>query len=125
MSATTRWWWVRHAPVAQQGRRLYGQQDVPCAAIDTAQLIPLAAALPEDAVWVTSHLGRTRETAAALMTANGHAVKPEAEADLAEQDFGQWQGLTWDEIQARQPAASDAFWRHPAGSAPPKVSAAW
>ncbi len=119
MSATTRWWWVRHAPVAEQGRRLYGQQDVPCAAIDTAALGPLAAALPEDAAWVTSHLGRTRETARALITANGCAAQPATEDDLAEQDFGQWQGLTWDEIQERHAAASDAFWRDPARTPPP------
>ncbi len=119
VSEITRWWWVRHAPVAQQGRRLYGQQDVPCAAIDTAALGPLAAALPENAAWVTSHLSRTRETAAALITAQGSAAQPGTEDDLAEQDFGQWQGLTWDEIQQRHAAASEAFWRDPARIAPP------
>ena len=119
MSAITRWWWVRHAPVAGQGRRLYGQQDVPCAAIDTAALGPLANRLPEDAAWVTSRLSRTRETARALLSVNGHAAEFGAEEDLAEQDFGEWQGLTWDEIEARQPAASNAFWRDPVGSAPP------
>ena len=28
MSAATRWWWVRHAPVVEQAGRLYGQTDL-------------------------------------------------------------------------------------------------
>ncbi|MBV9587243.1 MAG: hypothetical protein JO213_20405, partial [Alphaproteobacteria bacterium] len=32
---TTRFWWVRHAPVAHEGR-IYGQKDMPCDCTDTA-----------------------------------------------------------------------------------------
>ena len=28
MSVTTRWWWIRHAPVPNPDHRLYGQSDV-------------------------------------------------------------------------------------------------
>ena len=71
--------------------------------------------LPEAAVWVSSPLGRAVQTAA---TMNGDA-RPILEAALAEQDFGAWQGKTWDEIKARQRAVHDAFWRDPTGTAPP------
>src|SRR5438094_128521 len=26
----TRWWWVRHAPVRDDGGNIYGQKDMPC-----------------------------------------------------------------------------------------------
>ena len=27
---TTRWWWVRHAPVREDGGNIYGQKDLGC-----------------------------------------------------------------------------------------------
>ena len=65
---TTRFWWVRHAPVAHEGR-IYGQKDMPCDCTDTAVFTGLARQLPRDAVWVTSHLRRTHETARAIVRA--------------------------------------------------------
>lgn len=54
MSTTTRWWWIRHAPVVEQVGRLYGQTDLACDTSDTAALKALAAILPKGALWVTS-----------------------------------------------------------------------
>src|SRR5215207_1170843 len=34
-ATTTRFWWVRHAPV-EHGGRIYGQKDMPCDCTDTA-----------------------------------------------------------------------------------------
>ena len=28
--ALTRWWWVRHAPVREDGGNIYGQSDIDC-----------------------------------------------------------------------------------------------
>ena len=41
------------------------------------------------------------------------------ERDLAEQAFGDWQGMTWDEIREAFGAEHAAFWRAPGDSAPP------
>ena len=75
--------------------------------------------LPADAVWVTSHLRRTTETARALAAAGIRAPAPLAEADLAEQHFGAWQGLTWDDIRSTDSAAHREVWRDPGRRAPP------
>ncbi|MCP5366268.1 MAG: histidine phosphatase family protein [Hyphomicrobiales bacterium] len=123
MSATTRWWWIRHAPVTGHDGRLYGALDVPCDTSDDASFAGLARNLPADAVWVTSHLSRARDTAAAIVAAeDGHllaAPEPLVEEDFGEQDFGAWQGLAWAEMETYDPAAYRAFWDNPAGSAPP------
>jgi hypothetical protein len=67
-ATTTRFWWVRHAPVDHDGR-IYGQKDMPCDCTDTAVFSGLARQLPREAAWVTSHLRRTHETARAIVHA--------------------------------------------------------
>jgi alpha-ribazole phosphatase len=89
----TRWWWVRHAPVPDNGR-IYGQRDLDCDCSNTAVFDALARELPRDAVWVTSHLARTRQTADAILRAMsaGQSVL-RTMPELAEQNLGDWQGL--------------------------------
>jgi alpha-ribazole phosphatase len=126
MTMDLRWWWVRHAPVVGHGGQLYGQRDVPCDTSDARAFEALASALPDGAVWVTSHLSRARDTAAAILSARaagapGGAVPAPSivEKDFSEQNFGDWAGHTWDEIAARHPAESERFWADPVGLAPP------
>jgi alpha-ribazole phosphatase len=122
--ATTRFWWVRHAPVAHGGR-IYGQADLSCDCSETTLFAGLAAQLPQEAVWVASHLRRTHETAAALVRAGltGPAVIPGLGiltlADLAEQHFGEWQSLTYDELSQSRNGAFHRFWHAPAHETPP------
>ena len=116
----TRWWWVRHAPVTDHGGRLYGRTDVPANTSERARFDALARALPQGAVWLTSNLLRTWQTADAIAEA-GHAM-PEriVEADLDEQDFGAWHGLTWSEVASeRGHALAHKFWVAPAHITPP------
>ena len=84
-------WWVRHGPVAHGGR-IYGQTDLACDCPETALFTGLAEKLPRNAVWVTSNLRRTQETAAAIACAGLRGSRPisglEAMPELAEQDFG-------------------------------------
>ena len=47
-ASTTRFWWVRHAPVDHDGR-IYGQKDMPCDCSDAAVFAGLARQLPRDA----------------------------------------------------------------------------
>jgi alpha-ribazole phosphatase len=114
-----RWWWVRHAPVVGHRGELNGQKDVPCDVSDARAFRALAAVLPADAVWVMSHLRRARDTAAAIQETARLSIPPIIEPDFSEQSFGDWAGSTWDEIAARDPAASERFWTDPIGRAPP------
>jgi len=118
---TTRWWWVRHAPVPVAGKVVYGRTDVDCDTSDTATFTAQAACLPEDAVLVTSGLSRAVRTLAAL-TAAGYACDPASaivEPAFEERYFGDWEGLTWDEIDALDPGAPLRFWEDPYGFRPP------
>lgn len=93
--------------------RLHGRHDGAPDLSDGAAIAALAAALPEGAHWVTSPLRRAVETATALAVA---AARPrpaaEREADLMEQDFGDWEGRPYDRIDP-------AFWDAPATNRPP------
>ncbi len=110
MFETTRWWWVRHAPTVGEPGRIYGRSDV---AADLSDRAALAAALPRDADWLASPLERAAATAEALLAAAGvSGFEPRLEPDLAEQDFGAWEGRRYDDIDP-------GFWDAPATNRPP------
>lgn len=114
----TRWWWVRHAPVVDAHLlRLSGQDDVAADVSDAQAFKTLAARLPLDAVWLTTHLQRTGQTAEALWQAGAPSVAPLVEPAFAEQAFGDWTGCTWAELGDRDDAR--AFWDAPDAVAPP------
>ncbi len=115
----TRWWWVRHAPVTGQDGRIYGNRDVPCDCSDAAVFRGLAGQLPDQAAWVVTPLGRTRQTAEAIV--NQHPADPEFEVEphLAEQNFGDWQGLTYAELDQQHERGWHRFWLAPAEETPP------
>jgi alpha-ribazole phosphatase len=123
VTVTTRWWWIRHAPVDNPEHRLYGQSDLEADTSDTGALRKLAAALPGDTVWLTSHLQRTRQTAEAVRPhyeALGKDAPPIAELpEIAEQDFGTWQGMTVGELKTHLGAAFAGFWHAPGEAEPP------
>ncbi len=115
---TTRWWWVRHAPVVGHGGAISGNTEVACDTSDGESFGALARRLPAEALWVTSHLGRARETAAAIAAARDDAtVAPLVERDFGEQDFGHWQGRTHAELE--DDGVYHKFWAAPAHHAPP------
>ncbi len=109
-----RWWWVRHGPTRQKA--LAGWRDVPADLSDTPRLERLAAALPEGAPVISSDLARAVATADAI--AGPRPRLPHAPA-LREIHFGEWEGLTHDEIAARDPALSRRYWEEPGEIAPP------
>ena len=115
----TSWWWVRHAPVTTHRGRLYGQTDVPANTEDLAAFEGLAQQLPAGALWVASHLQRTHQTASAIVEAGHAADAPLIEEDLAEQSFGDWQGLSYAEVEAERAGAGHPFWIAPADFAAP------
>lgn len=110
----TRWWWVRHAPVREDGGRIYGQTDIGCDCSDHVVFGAVARILPRTAIWYASNLKRTHQTAAALWQA-GYPQPPDVshEAAFAEQHLGMWQGLNRAEFFAARPAAVGSYWFAP------------
>jgi len=118
---TTRWWWIRHAPVDNPDRVIYGHNPVRANVSDRARFADLAQAMPEPAVWLLTTLIRTHDTASALAEALIEAGRcapalDQEEAALAEQDFGDWTGLSHGEINRRFP--TERFWLAPAHERP-------
>jgi alpha-ribazole phosphatase len=121
-SSQTRWWWVRHAPVPDGGK-IYGQSDLDCDCTDGEIFSVLARELPQGAVWVTSNLARTHQTAAAILEAavdgrHGGSV-PIAIPDLAEQHLGEWQGMDRKPFYAERKVGTHTLWFGPAEERPP------
>lgn len=97
----TRFWWIRHAHVPAVTDRMYGSLDLDCDTDDPPLFEGIATRLPKDAAWVTSPLKRTRQTADALIAAG--APEPTViaqDADIAEMDFGDYNGMTYVELFA-------------------------
>ncbi len=93
---------VRHGEtVGESSIRYYGATDVPLSDLGREQMRQARFALPGDGfpLLVTSPLSRAWESA--------RIVFPQAPArlldELREIDFGDWEGLTADEIRARDP----------------------
>ena len=116
----TRWWWIRHAPVLDMDGKLYGASDVSCDTKNLKAFKKLARELPADALWITTHLIRTHQTAEAIREAGLNFSLPIIESLLGEQNFGAWQGLSWYEMEQRNPELYKRFWKRPARNRPPK-----
>ena len=120
-TVVTRWWWVRHAPVTDHRGRLYGRTNVPADTSERARFDALAQALPAGAVWLTSDLLRTHQTADAIADAGHPVPQRDIEPDLDEQDFGAWHGLTWNEVASeRGHGLAHKYWVAPAHITPPE-----
>ena len=110
----TRWWWVRHAPVREDGGCIYGQKDIGCDTSDREVFEAVAKILPRDAVWFSSNLKRTHQTADAIW-ATGFP-KPAGmtqDAAFAEQNLGEWQGLNRAAFFASRPIQVGSYWFAP------------
>ena len=129
MTITTRWWWIRHAPVINPSGRIYGQRDVPADTSNIAAFTALAERVPADALWLATPLSRTQATAAAIHAAmNGDPPQPRIEPAFIEQSFGDWQGMAYEDIGAYgrvRPGTKGIgieghrFWLAPAHETPP------
>ena len=116
----TRFWLIRHAVVPNLEKKIYGATDPACDTSNRALMEGAARQLPRDAVWVTSHLQRTRQTADALLeTGELRPVLRLEEADLGEQNFGDLQGKTWEELEREPDFNTSDYWRIPGEVVPP------
>ncbi len=100
----TRWWWVRHAPVRSDGGNIYGQKDIECDCSDREVFEAVAKILPRNAVWYSSNLKRTHQTAEAIWaTGFPKPANMTQEISFAEQNLGKWQGMNRKEFIASLP----------------------
>lgn len=116
----TRWWWIRHAPVPDGGC-IYGQRDLDCDCSDVEVFARLARELPREAVWYTSNLARTKQTAAAILGADARpdGITATPLAEFAEQHLGQWQGQRRSTFYAARGVGVRTLWFAPADERPP------
>lgn len=103
-----RLWWVRHGPTHEKA--FTGWRDVAADLSDGPALDRLDAHLPRGALLVSSDLSRSRMTADRIA---GRRERLDDQPGLREFDFGAWDGLTFDEVAARDPRLSRAFWERP------------
>jgi alpha-ribazole phosphatase len=100
----TRIWLIRHGEPAEEARhRCYGSLDVGLSKKGREQMKHVAAYLKSEpmAAIYSSPRSRAREGASILAAAGSHSV--EVVDDLREISFGDFEGLTYDEIAARYP----------------------
>ncbi len=108
---------VRHGETIWNAeRRLQGQTDIPLSEVGRRQAHQLAARLAGEAVdaVISSDLQRAMDTA--VIIAEPHRLTVRADPRLRQSHRGQWEGLTYAEIEQRYP---DSF----RGSAPPEGEA--
>jgi broad specificity phosphatase PhoE len=99
---------LRHGRTAWNSTgRFQGQSDIPLDAVGRAQAAQTALHLADVPIHyaVASDLARARETAEIVLA--GHGIELETDADLRERNFGDWEGLTWQQIVERHPEHAD------------------
>ena len=115
----TRWHIIRHAPVENPDGKIYGTLDKCANTSNSATFRSLVRKLPQNSVSVVSHLKRTQQTLNALVIAGLETQNPIVESRLAEQDFGDWTGKTYDEARSLYGNEYNRFWLAPVTEKPP------
>jgi alpha-ribazole phosphatase len=111
---------ARHGETAWNAARRYqGQMDVPLNEAGRHQADALAQRLSGEEIGAiyTSDLQRARETAAAI--AAFHDLPICADPRLREISFGDWEGLTSEQIRERDPESLTAWHQDPLHTPPP------
>lgn len=109
------WYWVRHGPT--HAKAMVGWSDLAADLSDTEALARLSGALPGEALVVSSDLMRARDTASAI---GGGRERLGDRQGLREMNYGDWEGLGFEEIARADPARARKFWETPGRIGPPK-----
>ena len=110
----TRFWLVRHGPT--HAKTFAGWRDIAADLSDHVAIARLNAHLPKAALLISSDLIRATATADALAK-DRHRLPHDP--TLREFNFGDWDGLGFDEVSARWPELSRRYWEEPGHVAPP------
>src|SRR6202035_932236 len=111
MSDDNRLWLIRHAPVAGS-RGVIHDSDAAADTSDDVAFAALRAKLPAEATQFARPSLRTLQTAPAL------GLRPTAERNFREQNFGDWTGRRHDDLARELGAAYHDFWRAAGGRKP-------
>ncbi len=99
----TEWYFIRHAPADKSNKGLYPIHDVEAVLPNPEALKRMSEQLPKNALWFASPLSRTKATAEVL---RNDISEINFEELLVEQNFGKWQGLSfenlWKEIEGKK-----------------------
>jgi len=103
MEQTTTVWLVRHGVPDDVDGRCYGRFDPPLSAEGIRQAKTVATGLAKESIShiYSSSLRRALDTA--RIVAEPHGLTVQTMDELAEIDFGQFDGLTYEEIEKRSP----------------------
>ncbi len=100
----TRIYLVRHGQVEGfEQKRYNGQGDVRLTELGVQQYAQLQQRLSDKPVAAVYSSDLTRCTIGAKMLSEPHRLTPVSNADLRELHIGDWQGRTWQELQAQHP----------------------
>ncbi len=109
-------WLLRHGETTG-GSGFRGRTDDPLTSTGRDAMFDAVARLDPPSLVVTSPLVRCRAFAETF--ASRHRVPLTADPALAEMDFGDWEGMTAEEVLRRDPATLSDFWRDPRSVSPP------
>jgi alpha-ribazole phosphatase len=104
LGVTMRVWLVRHGEPAGVRGRCYGKLDVGLSEAGLAQMERTAECLRPEKLEAIYASPRVRTVESARVVAGFHECSYREDARLREIDFGDFEGLTYDEIAARYPA---------------------
>lgn len=93
--------------------RYQGQTDIALSPLGIEQAEKLAAHFPVDKVEAVYSSDLVRAMMTACCVADRFGLTVEARPELRELNFGDWEGLTYDEIVAKWPDALNNFFQHP------------
>lgn len=105
---------VRHGPT--HAKAMIGWTDLPADLSDTAALSRLEAFLPPSALVVSSDLSRAVDTATAIQ---GVRTRLPHHIDLREMHFGDWEEMSFKQVDAIAPKRLRAFYETPGETSPP------
>ncbi|ETW92553.1 MAG: hypothetical protein ETSY1_43125 [Candidatus Entotheonella factor] len=111
---------IRHGATSwNTAARFQGHSDIPLSDKGRQQAAALAQAMAGESIQTlyASDLRRAWETAQAITAITGLAAKPEPRC--REVSFGAWEGLTYGDIEQRDPLDLAAWQANPSGVAPP------
>ncbi|HEY2380659.1 MAG TPA: alpha-ribazole phosphatase [Terriglobia bacterium] len=107
-------WLVRHGlPEGVEGR-CHGRLDVPLSAEGIVQARETAARLAEQDLSAVYSSGLRRAIETARILADRLRLDIRTMEGLAEIDFGDFEGMTYEDIQQQYPEAFESWMRHPA-----------
>lgn len=112
-NGTTRLLILRHGEVAEEAKQiLYGQMDVALSPLGVQQSEEVAQRLSDEQIAAVYSSDLERAHYLARCIAERHRLEPQTTPLLRERDFGQWQGLAFEELRQNHGDQLEAYFRH-------------